>query len=60
MPELIRRKRDGGNLEAHEIESIIEQYTDGPMADYQMAALLMAILFKGQKYMREMELPSGS
>ncbi len=45
--ELIERKRDGGRLEPNEIESLIRAYTDGKVADYQMAAMAMAVFFRG-------------
>lgn len=45
--ELIHRKRDGGRLSAQEIESFIAAYTAGSIPDYQAAALLMAIFFRG-------------
>ena len=45
--ELIKRKRDGGTLEAAEIAEFIAGYTAGSVADYQMAAMCMAIFFKG-------------
>ncbi|MGI5863151.1 MAG: thymidine phosphorylase [Myxococcales bacterium] len=45
--ELIKRKRDGGKLEAAEIAEFIAGYTSGSVADYQMAAMCMAIFFKG-------------
>ena len=45
--ELIKRKRDGGRLEADEIEAFIAGYTDGTIPDYQAAAMAMAIFFRG-------------
>ncbi|MCP4601378.1 MAG: thymidine phosphorylase [Proteobacteria bacterium] len=47
IPELIRRKRDGMRLDPNEISQLIRQYTDGKVPDYQMSALLMAIVFRG-------------
>jgi pyrimidine-nucleoside phosphorylase len=45
--ELIKRKRDGGRLEPAEIAEFIAGYTAGSVPDYQMAAMCMAIFFKG-------------
>jgi len=47
VPGLIRRKRDGGRFEEAEIRELIRAYTDGDVPDYQVSALLMAIVFKG-------------
>ena len=47
MTELIQTKRDGGYLEAAELEWIIERYTADQIPDYQLSALLMAIMFRG-------------
>ena len=47
MPELIRTKRDGGSLTATELEWIIARYTADEIPDYQLSALLMAIMFRG-------------
>ncbi|WP_434347876.1 thymidine phosphorylase [Myxococcus virescens] len=45
--ELIKAKRDGGRLEPADIRAFIEAYTAGTVADYQMAAMCMAIFFRG-------------
>ena len=45
--EIIKKKRDGLVLSAHEIETFISSYTKGHIADYQMSALLMAIFLNG-------------
>ncbi len=46
LVELIARKRDGGALTNEEIHLLITSYLDGSLADYQMAAFLMAVFFK--------------
>jgi pyrimidine-nucleoside phosphorylase len=46
LVDLIRRKRDGGELSAEEIHYIVSRYTEGAIPDYQVAALLMAIVLK--------------
>lgn len=45
--ELIARKRDGGVFSDDEIRYIIDEYANDRMPSYQMAALAMAIYFKG-------------
>jgi thymidine phosphorylase len=45
--ELIRRKRDGGVLEAHEIEWFVRGITDGGVSDAQVGAFAMAVVLKG-------------
>lgn len=45
--EWIKRKRDGGRLEDGEIATLIDAYTSGRLPDYQAAALLMAVFFRG-------------
>ena len=44
---LIEAKRDGQTLETGQIEGIITSYTAGKIPDYQMAAFLMAVYFRG-------------
>src|SRR2546422_3528215 len=44
---LIERKRDGGALTPEEWSALVAAYTAGRVPDYQMAALLMAVLLKG-------------
>ncbi|MFM6928502.1 MAG: thymidine phosphorylase [Bdellovibrio sp.] len=45
--EIIKKKRNGGELTPEEIEEFILGYARGSIPDYQMSALLMAIFFKG-------------
>src|SRR5690242_4679986 len=45
--ELIRRKRDGGVLSKEEVAAFIAGVTDNTIPDYQAAALLMAVYFRG-------------
>jgi thymidine phosphorylase len=45
--DLIRAKRDGSRLASADIAWLIGAYTAGAIADEQMAALLMAIYFRG-------------
>src|SRR3979490_3086611 len=47
VPRLIERKRDGERLESREIRELVLAYADGAVPDYQIAALLMAIYFRG-------------
>ena len=47
VPRLIERKRDGERLEPREIRELVLAYAEGRVPDYQMAALLMAIYFRG-------------
>jgi thymidine phosphorylase len=45
--ELIRRKRDGLELSADELEWLVNGITDGTVSDAQVGALAMAIFFNG-------------
>jgi thymidine phosphorylase len=45
--ELIRRKRDGGELSADEIEGLAFGIADGSVTDAQVGALAMAIVWRG-------------
>ncbi len=45
--ELIQRKRDGGELAADELSELVLGYVAGDVPDYQMAAFLMAVYFRG-------------
>jgi pyrimidine-nucleoside phosphorylase len=44
---LIERKRDGGALTPEEWSALIAGYTAGRIPDYQIAALLMAVVWRG-------------
>lgn len=47
MYDIIRKKRDGGELTKEEIRFFISGYTAGEIPDYQVSALMMAIYFQG-------------
>src|SRR6266404_1042354 len=47
VPRLIERKRDGERLEPQEIRELVLAYAKGQIPDYQMAAFLMAVYFRG-------------
>jgi pyrimidine-nucleoside phosphorylase len=44
---IIAVKRDGGTLSDADIHAFIEGFVDGGVTDYQMAAFLMAVFFRG-------------
>ena len=45
--DVIRKKRDGGELSRFEIDSLIAAYTQGSIPDYQVSAWLMAVVLRG-------------
>ena len=45
--DVIRKKRDGGELSRAEIEDLVNSYTKGETPDYQASAWLMAVLLRG-------------
>ena len=45
--EVIRKKRDGGELTPEEIEFFVSGFTSGEIPDYQASAWAMAVLLKG-------------
>jgi len=47
IPELIRRKRDGGELTEEELGFLVRGIADGTLSDAQVGALAMAILIQG-------------
>ncbi|HEV2084856.1 MAG TPA: thymidine phosphorylase [Gemmatimonadales bacterium] len=47
IPSLIQHKRDGAALQPAEWTALIEGYTAGRVPDYQMSALLMAVVWRG-------------
>jgi pyrimidine-nucleoside phosphorylase len=44
---LIESKRDGRKLSREEIQALVREFTAGRIPDYQMAAFLMAVFFRG-------------
>jgi pyrimidine-nucleoside phosphorylase len=62
--EIIRRKRDGGELTREEIASFVGGVVEGAWADYQASSLLMAVFLNGMttaemEYLTEAMLDSG-
>ena len=45
--DIIRKKRDGGELSREEVASFVRGVVDGTWADYQSSALLMAVYLNG-------------
>ena len=56
MTDIIVKKRDGFKLSADEIKFVVDGYTKGEIPDYQMSALLMAILIRGMDREETLEL----
>ncbi len=47
VPEIIQKKRDGGELSRQELEVLVLGGLRGEVPDYQVAAWLMAVYFRG-------------
>ena len=47
ITELIERKRDGGELPVEDLRDFLSGYMGGEVAEYQMAAFLMAVFLRG-------------
>jgi pyrimidine-nucleoside phosphorylase len=47
IPSLIQHKRDGHSLRPADWSQLIQEYTAGRVPDYQMSALLMAVVWRG-------------
>jgi pyrimidine-nucleoside phosphorylase len=45
--DVIRKKRDGGELSSAEIQSLVDTYTRGEIPDYQVSAWLMSVVLRG-------------
>ncbi len=56
MYDIIRKKRDGGELTTQEIKFFIDGYVKGEIPDYQASALLMAIFFNGMNFQETADL----
>ncbi|MBX7244959.1 MAG: thymidine phosphorylase [Candidatus Sumerlaeaceae bacterium] len=48
--DIIVKKRNGGTLTAHEIESFISRFLTDEITAYQASALLMAVFFRGMNF----------
>lgn len=47
IPEIIQKKRDGGELSREELEALVLGGLRGEVPDYQVSAWLMAVYFRG-------------
>ncbi len=45
--DIIKKKRDGGELSAEEIQLLVQGIAEGTIPDYQVAAWAMAVYFQG-------------
>jgi pyrimidine-nucleoside phosphorylase len=50
VADLIRQKREGAEITPEQINFLIDGYTRGEIPDYQISALLMAILWRGMTH----------
>ena len=57
--DIIAKKRDKKELTKEEIEYFVKGYTDGSIADYQAAALIMAIFINGMTDLELYDLTFG-
>jgi pyrimidine-nucleoside phosphorylase len=65
VPTLIEKKREGQELTQAEIKFLVEGFSSGLVADYQMSAWAMAVFFKGMtaaetQYLTTAMMESGS
>jgi len=56
MYDIIIKKRNGEELTKGEIQHFVKEYTEGRIPDYQAAAFMMAIYFKGMSKKETAEL----
>ena len=59
IAELIRAKRDGGELSEEEIAFLVDGITDGSVSDAQVGALAMAIVLRGMTAAERVALTGG-
>lgn len=59
MYDLIKKKRDGGQLSPKEIAFFLEGFVAGEIPEYQVAALMMAVYFQGMEKEETMALVKG-
>lgn len=59
MTQIIQKKREGSALSPEEIRFFVEGLQNGETPDYQAAALLMAIYFRGMNQAETLELTSA-
>ncbi len=50
VADLIRQKREGAEITPEQINFLIDGYTRGEIPDYQVSALLMAIVWRGMTH----------
>ena len=48
--DVVRKKRDGGEISAEEISFLVRGYCAGTVPDYQMSAFLMAVYLEGMDF----------